>query len=307
MRDFPSLLPPPSLLFPFSVLSPSPVPSPSALVEQASAWATRDGSSQGSETQRKFLGTLPHGTIFASCTFYAGCRLGLWRACNGGFSPRSPRPSTRPPVLLRPRRQSRHHRVVLDVPDHFSHFLPIPHPPVIRLRLPKGFPCSAQEQVRVASGTPFDSPHHFARIHQRPDQQMDMVRHHHPRKHFTETIYFRGVANAPADQFCDIRPSQPHWSGASGVQIAVHPDEGLAGGRRMSGRRIAALREASVEMPGDKERAVLGMPMWKATLGDFHVDSWRGAERNLKARRGLKPPLQAKACSTSEGNVIWAS
>jgi len=138
--------------------------------------------------------------------------------------------------------------------------------------LPERFTGSAQHQIRFTGGPALDSPYRFAGFNERSNQQVNMVCHHYPSVQLIESLVVTS-ANTRANEISYPRLPQPHRACASRIEVAVHPDEGPAS-RKMTRRRIAAFREAPVEMPSDEENAPLWLPVGQAAAWDFHLDQW---------------------------------
>jgi len=223
-------------------------------------------------------------------------------ACNGGFSPRLPTfPGAGPFVVLRPWRQPGYNRIVLDMSGHFGDFLRSPHPPVVRFGLPEGLPSLANNHVRFSRCTALNSPQHFRGRDEGPNQKMDMVRHGDPRVEFAEPIPVRRSPDLRRNQVRQFRPLQPHRSDTRRVEIAVHPNERVACGR-MVGGRVPAFAQTAVQRPRNEQHSICWPPVGKASAGDVHSHFWCG-ESGKFLTRGLKPSLQAKACSTQATEV----
>jgi hypothetical protein len=231
-------------------------------------------------------------------------------ACNGGLSPRPALPSARPPVVLSSGRQAGYHRVVLDVARHLGYFLPVSHPAIVGLSLPERPAGLPDEQIGFASGPPLDPSNQLACFDEWSGQDMDVIGHHHPSGQFAPVVVFSGGADSRADNVGDVRAAQPHRSFTSRVKTPVHPNESLTRGRVIR-RGVAAFRQASVQAPGHEQQAFPGMPVGEAAAGKDHVNWWvedgkilSGAgfslQRGLQppSGPGLKPRLQAEACST---------
>jgi hypothetical protein len=252
----------------------------------------------------------------------SGCPVEQALACNGGFSPCPAFPGTGPSVVPRSGGQPCYNRVVLDITDGLRHLLRVPHPAVVGLGLPERSASLPDEQIGFASGAPLESSNQLACFDERSGEEVDVVGHYHPSVQFAETTRFRRD-DFSGDEIRDVRLAQPHRSFTSRVEIPVHPDKSLTCGR-MIRRRVAALRQASIQAPGHEQRAFLGMPVGQAA-GSHHVNWCIDCRKVLKLvfggagsslQRGLQPPsgpglkprlqakahstrrLQAKACST---------
>jgi hypothetical protein len=225
-------------------------------------------------------------------------------ACNGGFSPRPAFPSAGPSVLPRSRRQSRHNRIVHNIPRGLRHLLPVPHPTIVGLPLPKRLAGLPDKQIGLASGPAFDPSQQLTGIDQRPNENMDVVGHNDPGVEIAPVVLRFGRADSRADHVGDVRPAQLHRSFTSRIEVSIHPDESLTRGR-MIRRRVARLRQAPVQAPGHEQGASFGMPVGQAA-GRNHVNCSVVRRAGFSLQRGLQPPfgpglkprLQAKARST---------
>jgi len=220
-------------------------------------------------------------------------------ACNRGFSPGSGgvNPSTRPSVVLRSRRQASRDGIVLDIPGNTPDLVGAAHPTIVRFRLPEGPPCLANKQVSRTRGSSFDTPHQFARIDKGSDQHVNMIGYHNPSKQFVQTVVIRAIDDVPANQVCDIRPTEPHRTFAGCIQISIHPNECLSR-RRVARSGVTALRQTAVEMPCDEQYFTFGQPVRKPSASICHF-YWWFTDRKILIRPGLKSRLQAEACSTT--------
>ena len=91
------------------------------------------------------------------------------------------RARARPSPISRPNREPRRHRIIFDVPADSLELVRIPHPMVVRLGLPKVFVDAAKNLIAMARADAFNSRHHPSYRHNRRDQHMHVIWHHHIR------------------------------------------------------------------------------------------------------------------------------
>src|SRR6185437_3219477 len=63
--------------------------------------------------------------------------------------------------------------------------------------------------------------------------------------------------------------AQEHRALASRIEIAIHPDESLST-RRLVRRRVQAMRETSMQVPGEKQSFAIRIPMRQAAPMETH-------------------------------------
>src|ERR1017187_4700564 len=97
------------------------------------------------------------------------------------------------------------------------------------------------------------------------------------------------------DHLGDVLALEPRGAGARLVEIAIHPDEGVAGAR--AGRREAVAGKTAVEAPGDEERCALRLPVRQMAGVEGHTHSDRtkawpalgpGGGKRLRGRLPLR-------------------
>ena len=110
---------------------------------------------------------------------------------------------------------------------------------IIRFRLPESLASPVQNQVCLPGSMPLE----------RLQRYSPSDRHSH----------YRG----------DFRPKEMPRSFPSGIEIAIHPNKGLAIGI-LSGRRKQRYGQASVQMPCDKEPFTRRMDVWQSASRETH-------------------------------------
>ncbi len=89
-------------------------------------------------------------------------------------------PSTRPSPLVRNRRQSSPHRILLHISNQGSKLLVGTNPMIVGFVLPKRQAATAQNLVRHAGGSPLEPPHDRGILAPKLPNYMHVVGHKHP-------------------------------------------------------------------------------------------------------------------------------
>ena len=97
----------------------------------------------------------------------------------------------------------------------------IPNPMVEGLRLPERLAGAAEQPVGFAGGEPFPALDNGAErvVGDRPEDGVDMVRHHHPRSEMIPLAV--EVPERVHREFGDLRATQPAFADAGAVWCAV--------------------------------------------------------------------------------------
>jgi hypothetical protein len=149
---------------------------------------------------------------------------------------------------------------------------------IIGLSLPKPLPDAAQQPVRIASRRAFQRLQQPARVYPWQQQNVDMIGHHHIR---LETILIQLLTSPDClhDQLSDLLDAKIHGTSLGRIEIAIHPNEGLATGD-LTRRWIQAMWQTAMQVPRDKEPFVLGVLVRKPTARTLHVTAVRLARRS---------------------------
>jgi len=99
---------------------------------------------------------------------------------------------------------------------------------VVRFSLPERLSGSAQQEIGLTSCEAFQRLEQAARLHQRKQQDMDMIGHDHKR---TELVMpeFDSTLDGIHHQSYNCVLAEEQWAPASGIQVAIDPNEGLTG------------------------------------------------------------------------------
>jgi hypothetical protein len=168
----------------------------------------------------------------------------------------------RPPVILRAGDETCFYRVVLDVPDNAVHFNVIANPMIVGLPLPETFSRSTKKLVGFASSHAFQRSKNSRRRNFRQEQLVDVVGHQDVSPEIEMAEFNAAVQGSDYELRYRFR-TKVQGAFLRGVEIAVHPDEGLAGGCLFE-RRISALGKAAVQMPRYEEPFAFGVLMGQA-------------------------------------------
>ena len=184
---------------------------------------------------------------------------------------------TRPRILLHPCSQPRLYRVSLNI---FRNPVPlhlISHPMIVGLALPKLFARSTQQPVCVTGRNAFQRFQQQARRYQWQQEQMNVIRHDRPR---SELIMPQTLATKQGlDDDCrDPVLPQVHGTGLRCVEVTIHPGEGFAAGNFSGGREMGSW-QASEQMPGEEQPAIIRIDVGKAASGSHALSSGWGARQ----------------------------
>ena len=90
-------------------------------------------------------------------------------------------PGTGPRVFLGFSGETGRDRIVFDAPLYALELFAAPNQSVIALVPPKGLACRLEQSVGSPAGSSLERAEKLRRAHKRRNQQMDVVRHDHPR------------------------------------------------------------------------------------------------------------------------------
>ena len=183
-------------------------------------------------------------------------RVNAWRKFRVG---------TRPPIVLDALNQTCLQWIPLDVLYNSPILCFISHPVIIRLALPELLPSSAEEAVRRASSRSFQSLHQFVRGDQRLQKNGNVICQQNERAQLI-MAQLHATEQRSSHDFGHIVASQIHRTRSRGIQIAIDPDEHLAASG-FSGRRKRTGGDASVQVPGEEEPAILRVRVGEAAVG----------------------------------------
>src|ERR1017187_3359771 len=175
-------------------------------------------------------------------------------------------PPGRPAILFGPGDQSRLHWIVLDIECNSLPLPLIPYPMIVRFPLPERLSGPAEQAIRFPSRVTFQRFHQPARRYLRQQQHMDMVGHHHETGKLVMSEC-RPPMQGLHHQARDGLLAEEHGTSSSGVQLAVQPDESLAGRGFVVWREMVRTN-AAVKVPGKKQPAILGIEVRKAANGE---------------------------------------
>ena len=136
---------------------------------------------------------------------------------------------TGPRPRLRRSHQSRTYRVTLNVSSSSINLTRMPQVVVKGLILPEWLTCPAQYQVGCAGRRSLQPPHQDGYRRLRENQQMNVVRHHHPGTKFVEVPPGVSVQDGVGDHFSNLGIAKPVWSQGVPIQRAVMSHEGMSG------------------------------------------------------------------------------
>jgi hypothetical protein len=141
---------------------------------------------------------------------------------------------------------------------------------------------------------PFERLQKPTRGYQRQQQHVNMIAQHGPRAKFILADRYSPL-DRPYHYHGDFRPKEILGTFPSGVEIAIHPNKGLAIGI-LSGRRKQRYGQASVQMPCNKESFARGTDVWQSAPGETH----RGIV-------GLRDHNSQEACEYCRGKSVEMS
>ena len=199
------------------------------------------------------------------------------------------RPGARPRKFLGSTRQPSFHRIVLDVPPNPPKLHFVTNQVIVTFMLPKR-PTDAQHSIALQASKSLKRLHHLGHVHQRSNQQMNMIRHDNVR---VKLIVPRiPMANGSRHHARHLGHAQVQRTTAPAVQKTVHSHKRLA--RCRSFRKFPILRQAAMQAKRHKNRLAVSIHMRQtAPKGDHEKRSAR-ADETFSAVRwpiGNRPPV----------------
>jgi len=169
--------------------------------------------------------------------------------------------SARPRPVLGLFHHSGAHRIPLNVSQNLIKLLLIPHPAVIRFRLPEGLTASTQYPIGLAAAGALQSTHDLRQFFMRLQQQVDMVRHDDPGVEVEESQLLAARKQCVPHDRGYLRILQPGWTRRRAIHLAVKRHESLPFGVRRVFEKFRMARQRAVQPPGDKEGRVFRVPV----------------------------------------------
>jgi hypothetical protein len=219
-----------------------------------------------------------------------GRRLRLRRVSRPAIS------SARPRISLHRSRQSSPHRIAqyvsLDPPKR----LPRPDQMVVTLVLPKLSPGSPKDGVSLPSTVALHPPQELGHVSPRRQQQMNVIRHDHPRVQII--VLSSAVVQARANNLGDPRLPKIGWSTLRGIQQAIDCEKSLAGCHGLL-RKSPTSGQAAMQSEGHKQRLSDDINVRQTAVVEGYEESivedhQRKSQAGLETRRGRgRPPHSA--------------
>jgi hypothetical protein len=194
----------------------------------------------------------------------------------------------RPGIILRSRHQSRLNRIVLDIPDNPTHLNVIADPVIVRFPVPEGFPGSPKNFIGFTGSESFQSSKQAWRRNLRQEQYVDMIGHQNPSPQFIVAKFSTAMQGGDY-QLRDRFEPQVQRAFLRGIEIAVHPNECLAGGE-LARRRVSPLGNAAMQMPRSEDpfsfRVKMGQAAHRPLVSFVDCNSHPILQRRHECRRG---------------------
>ena len=143
-----------------------------------------------------------------------------------------------------------------------------------RLVLPERLPGPPQDSVGAPRGRSLQPAHQYRNGNLGKDEQMNMVRHHHPRTELVEASLALSDQNSFSHQIRDVGVLEPQRTDSAPVHGAVLSHEGMtSGGAR---RGIHSQRQCPPEAPSQEHVSVLRMKMRQSSAVVGHARGLAG-------------------------------
>ena len=194
---------------------------------------------------------------------------------------------TRPRIVLNGPDQVRLQRIFFNVSSNPVPFFGASDPMIVGLALPKRLTCAIQEPIRLPRGEPFERFQELSRRYHGQEQGVNVVRHDYKRAQFVVAELSAAVQRID-DDFCDRLLGQVHWTTAPGVEVSIHPGEGLARSC-FRGRWKSPGRHDPVQRPGYEQPAAFGIAVGQSAAGVHQPSSVRSfpkISRSHECERG---------------------
>ena len=203
-------------------------------------------------------------SVCAACLCACGARTRACRVHTRVNALTPPRIRTRPWIILHPLRQPSLHRIPLNVSGDLAPLLSVSHPMIIGLPLPKLLARAMQQPVSFPRCGALQRFQQKAGSNRGQYQQMDMVRHDHPRSQLVVSKAFATEQRFDHKSGNCLVP-QVNGTGTCKVEVAIHPRESFAVGN-FARRRKVRTRQTTVQVPREEQPAVVWIEMGKAAL-----------------------------------------
>ena len=172
--------------------------------------------------------------------------------------------SARPGIILHLSYHPSLERIPFNISSNPVPFIFVPHPVIIRFAPPERFAGSPEQLISFPRSESFERLQQLTGRYLRKQQYVDMVCHDCKRSKPVVTK-FRALEKRINNPLRDRVLLEEHRSGASGIQVPVHPNKRFAGGD-LAGRREPRVWKTAMQVPGDEQPATLGIIMGKPAL-----------------------------------------
>ncbi len=182
-------------------------------------------------------------------------------------------------------RQSSRNRIGFDVFGNPNEFSLVPNVMIVGFSPPEWVAGASQNAISFASGRSLQPACDDWHGHQRQDQQVDMIRHDHPRVKLVESSALRAMPNRARHNLSNGGILQPQST------LLMSRQRTIMCGKRVAFARVLVvqnvLRQRTVKTPSDEKISILWMKVWHLSLILVHLAFFLGRPKGL--------PYQASA------------
>ena len=153
------------------------------------------------------------------------------------------------PKLRRPH-QSRSHRIRFNISNDLFQFVAVPDKVIERLILPKGGTGAPNQSISSPRSGPLQPAHQNRNLDARPNDSMNVIRHHAPSREFIKPALPGPCQNAAGYDVRDLRLRQPPRTRGASVENAIVRHKGMP--RAAVADRLHICRQRPLKPPRKK-------------------------------------------------------
>jgi hypothetical protein len=170
------------------------------------------------------------------------------------------------------RHEPRGHGVLLDVSSCSGETLIASDPVIPRFVLPEGLARSTEQPVGGASCGSLKPAHERRNRHGRRDQNVNVVRHHHPRMKLVEQTPVLAISDRIGSKKGDSRICQPSGTGSCPIEFTISRYKSVPRPRiRYQNFLSGDGRQRSVQPPSEEQRSSFRLEVWQVSSVFWHI------------------------------------
>ena len=181
-------------------------------------------------------------------------------------------PRTRPRPILGPINESGANGIPFNVPHYPVKFPAVANPMIVTFVLPERQSRSAEDHVGSFGAGFLDGARHIGHWPMGTEQNMDVVRHHHPSEQLVKPPLALRKQQGIDDACGNVRVFQLRGAGIGAVHLTVEGEEALAFREFFYWQvgNLPHVRQRPMESPGQEDWRSFRVPVWQSAAVEAH-------------------------------------